>query len=95
MCNTYMQLTARGVSIMFASGDGGVAAAPGEQCTTFLASWPTCPFVTMVGATENVNPERGAELSAGGFSNIFPTASYQTAAVAGYLSLLGTQFAGK
>ncbi|KZV99716.1 hypothetical protein EXIGLDRAFT_745985 [Exidia glandulosa HHB12029] len=95
MCNTYMQLTARGVSIMFASGDGGVAAAPGERCTTFLPSWPTCPFVTMVGATQNVNPERGADLSAGGFSNIFAAPSYQTSAVAGYLSRLGNQFAGK
>ncbi|KAJ7490986.1 subtilisin-like protein [Mycena latifolia] len=70
MCNAYMQLTARGVSILFASGDGGVAAAPGETCTTFLPTFPTCPFVTLVGATEFV-PERGAELSAGEFANGF------------------------
>jgi len=33
--------------------------------------------VTLVGATENV-PEKGAELSAGGFSNYFATASWRT-----------------
>ncbi|KAJ7684326.1 subtilisin-like protein [Mycena polygramma] len=93
MCNSYMQLTARGVSILFASGDGGVAATPGETCTTFLPTFPTCPFVTLVGATENV-PEKGAELSAGGFSNYFSQPSYQTAAVEAYLTKLGTEFKG-
>ncbi|KAJ6455960.1 subtilisin-like protein [Mycena vitilis] len=93
MCNSYMQLTARGVSILFASGDGGVAATPGETCTTFLPTFPTCPFVTLVGATENV-PEKGAELSAGGFSNYFAQPSYQTAAVEAYLTKLGTEFKG-
>ncbi|KAJ7765700.1 subtilisin-like protein [Mycena metata] len=93
MCNSYMQLTARGVSILFASGDGGVAATPGEKCTTFLPTFPTCPFVTLVGATENV-PEKGAELSAGGFSNYFPQQSYQATAVNAYLAKLGTTFKG-
>ncbi|KAJ7700742.1 subtilisin-like protein [Mycena rosella] len=93
MCNAYMQLTARGVSILFASGDGGVAATPGETCTTFLPTFPTCPFVTLVGATENV-PEKGAELSAGGFSNYFPQQTWQATAVNAYLAKLGTQFQG-
>ncbi|EIN06455.1 subtilisin-like protein [Punctularia strigosozonata HHB-11173 SS5] len=96
MCNSYMQLTARGVSILFASGDGGVAATPGEKCSaTFLATFPTCPFATLVGATENVNPERGAELSAGGFSNYFAQPSYQSTAVESYLTKLGSEFSGK
>ncbi|KAJ7184593.1 subtilisin-like protein [Mycena filopes] len=93
MCNSYMQLTARGTSILFASGDGGVAATPGERCTTFLPTFPSCPFVTLVGATEFV-PERGAELSAGGFSNYFPQQSYQATAVNAYLAKLGTTFKG-
>ncbi|KAJ6630336.1 subtilisin-like protein [Mycena sp. CBHHK59/15] len=93
MCNAYMQLTVRGVSILFASGDGGVAAAPGETCTTFLPTFPTCPFVTLVGATENV-PEKGAELSAGGFSNYFSQQTWQATAVEAYLAKLGTQFKG-
>ncbi|KAK7024068.1 subtilisin-like protein [Favolaschia claudopus] len=95
MCNSYMQLTARGVSILFASGDGGVAATPGETCSAmFLPTFPTCPFVTLVGATEFV-PERGAELSAGGFSNYFAQPSYQTNAVSSYLTKLGSTFAGR
>jgi len=95
LCNSYMQLTSRGVSILFASGDGGVAATPGESCSaTFLATFPTCPFVTLVGATENV-PEKGAELSAGGFSNYFPTQSWQASAIEAYLTQLGTTFSGK
>ncbi|KAJ7932752.1 subtilisin-like protein [Mycena leptocephala] len=97
MCNSYMQLTARGVSILFASGDGSVTISlsltQGETCTTFLPTFPTCPFVTLVGATENV-PEKGAELSAGGFSNYFAQPSFQTTAVASYLTKLGTQFSG-
>ncbi|KAJ7149038.1 peptidase S8/S53 domain-containing protein, partial [Mycena crocata] len=62
-------------------------------CTTFLPTFPTCPFVTLVGATEFV-PERDAELSAGGFSNYFPQQSWQVTAVNAYLAKLGTQFRG-
>lgn len=32
---------------------------------------------TLVGATENVNPEKGAALSAGGFSNYFARPSWR------------------
>lgn len=96
ICDAYQQLTARGVSILFASGDGGVAAAPNTQCDgeQFVASWPACPWVTMVGATRSVNPEQGADLSAGGFSYIFDAPSYQTGAVAGYLNQIGSNFTG-
>ncbi|EJD49915.1 subtilisin-like protein [Auricularia subglabra TFB-10046 SS5] len=96
ICDAYQQLTARGVSILFASGDGGVAAAPDTQCDgeKFVASWPACPWVTMVGATRSVNPEQGADLSAGGFSYIFDAPSYQTGAVTGYLNQIGSNFTG-
>lgn len=119
MCNSYMQLTARGVSILFASGDGGVASTPGVYCkTTFPPTFPTvshsfpiqggiddsnsryvysvpseylclprrpCEIdelvflfsATLVGATQNVNPEIGALLSAGGFSNYFARPSWR------------------
>jgi tripeptidyl-peptidase-1 len=44
LCNSYMQLTSRGVSILFATGDGGVASTPGVQCNvTFSPTFPTCP----------------------------------------------------
>jgi len=96
LCDQYMQLTSRGVSITFASGDGGVASTPGVECTgeAFPPTFPTCPFVTLVGATENVNPEKGAALSAGGFSNYFAQPSYQSSAVATYLTKLGSTNAG-
>ncbi|KAF7986027.1 hypothetical protein HWV62_41376 [Athelia sp. TMB] len=95
LCNAYMQLSAKGVSILFASGDGGVASTPGVSCSaTFPPTFPTCPYVTLVGATSGV-PETGASLSAGGFSNYFGTASWQASAVSGYLNILGTEYAGK
>ncbi|KAF9077784.1 peptidase S8/S53 domain-containing protein [Rhodocollybia butyracea] len=47
MCDAFMKLTARGVSILYATGDGGVASSPGGECddTPFLAAWPTCPYL--------------------------------------------------
>ncbi|KAJ7684370.1 subtilisin-like protein [Mycena polygramma] len=96
MCDSYMQLTARGVSILFASGDGGVAATPGETCSSkFLATFPTCPFVTLVGATSGASPETGASLSAGGFSNYFGQQTWQATAVNAYIKAIGTEYSGK
>ncbi|KAJ7119026.1 family S53 protease [Mycena epipterygia] len=94
LCNAYMQLTARGVSILFAAGDGGVSGSQSQSCTKFIPTFPSgCPFVTVVGATQGV-PETAASFSAGGFSNYFAPQSWQTAAVRGYISALGTQFSG-
>jgi tripeptidyl-peptidase-1 len=94
LCNSYMQLTARGVSILFASGDGGVAASPNVTCSSqFAATFPTCPYVTLVGATQGV-PESGAWFSAGGFSNYFPTAKWQHSSVNQYLAQLGSEYEG-
>ncbi|KAJ7215326.1 subtilisin-like protein [Mycena haematopus] len=97
MCNSYMQLTARGVSILFATGDGGVASTPGVSCNNkaFPPTFPTCPFATLVGATSGSSPETGASLSAGGFSNYFPTQSWQADVVASYIASIGTEYAGK
>ncbi|KAF8322236.1 subtilisin-like protein [Clavulina sp. PMI_390] len=96
LCNSYMQLTSRGVSILFATGDGGVASTPGVSCTNkaFPPTFPTCPYVTLVGATQN-QPEKGASLSAGGFSNYFAQTSWQASAVSKYLTFLGTTYSGK
>ncbi|KAK0214442.1 family S53 protease-like protein [Armillaria fumosa] len=46
LCNAYMSLGARCVSILFASGDGGVGdSQQGETCTTFIPAFPAgCPF---------------------------------------------------
>ncbi|OBZ67275.1 Tripeptidyl-peptidase SED2 [Grifola frondosa] len=77
-------------------GDGGVSGVQStNSCTTFLPTFPSgCPFVTSVGATQGVNPETAASFSAGGFSNIFAAPAYQSTAVSGYLSTLGTTNAG-
>ncbi|KAK0473962.1 family S53 protease-like protein [Armillaria novae-zelandiae] len=85
LCNAYMALGARGVSVIFASGDGGVGGQSGESCTNFIPTFPGgCPFVTSVGATQGVD-ETSASFSSGGFSNIF----------APYLTALGGANSGK
>ncbi|KAI0046849.1 family S53 protease [Auriscalpium vulgare] len=95
LCNAYAQLGARGTSILFASGDGGVSGSQSARCTTFVPTFPSgCPFMTSVGATQNV-AETAASFSSGGFSNYFGTPSYQTTAKAAFLTKLGTTNSGK
>ncbi|KAG0239375.1 family S53 protease-like protein [Mortierella sp. GBAus27b] len=96
LCNSYMQLGSRGVSVIYASGDGGVAGSrPSNTCTRFVPTFPaSCPYVTSVGATTGIQ-EVGAGLSAGGFSDIFAQPSYQASAVNSYLSALGGQYQGR
>ncbi|RDX44637.1 subtilisin-like protein [Lentinus brumalis] len=91
LCDAYAQLGARGTTVIFSSGDGGVAGGsfdPDPHCDSgsFVPGFPsTCPFVTSVGATEGINPERAAPYSSGGFSNIFPRPAWQDSAVRAYL----------
>ncbi|EMD33177.1 hypothetical protein CERSUDRAFT_108358 [Gelatoporia subvermispora B] len=70
-CAEYAKLGLMGVTVLYASGDGGVASNSGDCLTEdgqedpgaprFLPSFPsTCPYVTSVGATQ-VNP--GAKLT--------------------------------
>ncbi|KAH8116692.1 family S53 protease-like protein [Phellopilus nigrolimitatus] len=95
LCNAFMQLGARGTSVLFASGDGGVAGSQSASCSTFVPTFPSgCPFMTSVGATTGVT-ETAAAFSAGGFSNYFTTPSYQMAAVNSYLTTLGTTNSGR
>lgn len=91
-----MQLGARGVSVLVPSGDAGVGGTvqPNDDCKIFVPTFPSnCPFVTSVGATLGF-PESAGFFSSGGFSNIFPQPSYQSEAVANYLSLLGSENEG-
>ncbi len=46
-----------------------------------------------MGSTQGTNPERAADFSAGGFSNVFPRPAYQLDAVDGYLRQLGNSSA--
>ncbi|TFK55639.1 tripeptidyl peptidase A [Heliocybe sulcata] len=99
-CADFAQLGARGVSLMFSSGDGGVGdgdADPATQTcytndglnvTRFIPGFPaSCPYVTAVGGTTHV-PEVAVFFSGGGFSNYFDRPSYQTEAVTQYLASL-------
>jgi len=75
----------RGVTFLLASGDSGVGSCFGS-CTTFTPQYPSdSPYVTAVGATTGANPETGAGLSSGGFSNRWPQPSWQNSAVSTYL----------
>lgn len=96
LCNAYAQLGARGTSILFASGDGGVAGSQTTTCSkSFLPTFPSgCPFMTSVGATTGTT-ETAATFSSGGFSNFFARPSYQATAVSTYLTALGTTNSGK
>ncbi|KAJ3729753.1 family S53 protease [Lentinula raphanica] len=96
----YMTLGSRGVSVLFASGDGGVSGAQSQDnCgPTFIPTFPSsCPFVTSVGATQlnSECKETSAQFSSGGFSNYFTRSSYQNASVAKYLSDLGNTYASE
>ncbi|TCD70002.1 hypothetical protein EIP91_005252 [Steccherinum ochraceum] len=99
-CNGFAQLGARGVSLTFSSGDGGVGdgdpdpatqecfSNDGRNITRFDPLFPpSCPFVTSVGGTIHI-PETAVDFSGGGFSNVFPRPSYQDVAVKGFLNKL-------
>ncbi|KAI5288248.1 vesicle formation at the endoplasmic reticulum [Ascosphaera aggregata] len=90
VCLGFAKLGARGVSVIFSSGDEGVGQAcmsnDGKNQTRFNPIFPaTCPYVTSVGATHQVEPERATSFSSGGFSEHWPQPEYQKAAVETYL----------
>ncbi|GKZ22124.1 polynucleotide 3'-phosphatase [Aspergillus brasiliensis] len=98
-CNLFAQLGARGVSVIFSSGDSGVGGScvsnDGSQRTRFQPIFPaSCPFVTSVGGTEGVEPEKAVDFSGGGFSERFARPSYQNASVQAYLARLGDKWEG-
>lgn len=109
VCNEFAQLGARGVTLLFASGDYGVgtdgACYSNADNTTyeFLPSFPNdCPYVTNVGGTMGY-PEQAADLALGdgprfasgaGFSNYFGQPSYQKEIVDDYVSGLNGLYDG-
>jgi tripeptidyl-peptidase-1 len=72
VCSSFAQLGARGVTLLFSSGDHGAGNAAGNNAaacisndgkntTKFLPSFPaSCPYVTTVGATQGFQPETAA-----------------------------------
>ena len=97
-CSEFMKLGLQGVTVVFASGDSGVAT-PNGPClgpnkNVFVPSSPgDCPYVTSVGATalppgSTPGDAESAVVrfsSGGGFSNVFTTPTYQSSAVQNYL----------
>jgi tripeptidyl-peptidase I len=66
-----------------------------QSCTTFIPAFPGgCPFQTAVGSVHGTT-ETASTFSSGGFSNVFARPSFQTTAVANYLTALGNTNAGK
>lgn len=99
-CDEFMKLGLQGVSIVVASGDGGVAGGHGGDCLgdnseIFNPPGPgSCPAVTAVGSTylppgaSVGSPEHSTTSfsSGGGFSNVFAQPDYQQKAVSDYFS---------
>ncbi|KZP13756.1 subtilisin-like protein [Athelia psychrophila] len=100
VCNGFATLGARGVSLVFSTGDNGVGEGDcmsndGSNKAAFQPTFPvSCPYVTAVGATQNISPEVGAAFSSGGFSNYFSTPAYQANVTAAFIESLGTTYAG-
>lgn len=109
VCNEMAQISARGVTLLFASGDYGVGT-DGECVSNkdnstrmFLPSFPNdCPYVTNVGATKDYpevaayKPFKGQQpfTSGGGFSNYFGVPDYQKDTVGKYVADLNGLFDG-
>ncbi|KAG9317809.1 peptidase S8/S53 domain-containing protein [Chiua virens] len=100
VCAGFAVLGARGISLLFSSGDGGVGDGntnsttqlcytnTGISKTVFLPQFPaSCPYVTAVGGTYQI-PEIAIPFSGGGFSDYFRRPSYQHTAVRKYLQNL-------
>ncbi|KAH9947181.1 tripeptidyl peptidase A [Amylocystis lapponica] len=98
VCRGFAELGARGVSLTFSSGDGGVGDGDPDPATQtcFTAQNttafeplfpPSCPYVTAVGGTTHV-PEVAFRISGGGFSNYFARPWYEEFAVPPYLEAL-------
>ncbi|KAJ7645996.1 tripeptidyl peptidase A [Mycena polygramma] len=95
VCQGFAKLGARGVSVIFSSGDQGLGtqdlpsciANTGNNATTFLPNFPaSCPYVTTVGETEGFFPQETLSASGAGFSYYFERPWYQDAAVSHYLA---------
>ncbi|KAJ4154749.1 hypothetical protein LMH87_000028 [Akanthomyces muscarius] len=99
-CDEFMKLGLQGVTIVFSSGDGGVAGGHGGDCQGSNgelfnpASPSSCPYITSVGAVyipegNSIDDDEVATssfASGGGFSNIWPQPDYQKSAVSSWFS---------
>ncbi|KAJ6483851.1 tripeptidyl peptidase A [Mycena vitilis] len=95
VCQGFAKLGARGISVLFSSGDQGLGIADlptciantGDNATTFLPVFPaSCPYVTTVGETQGYFPQQTIFASGAGFSYYFDRPWYQNVAVSSYLA---------
>jgi len=88
----FMKAGARGISLLYASGDEGANCKGGKYVPETPGS---SPYVTAVGGTQPANgfPSPGSEsaigLSSGGFSGYWPMPAWQQSAVTKYLDESG------
>jgi len=88
----FMKAGARGITLLYASGDSGANCKGGKFTPNMPAS---SPYVTAVGGTQPAsgfpepNSESAVGLSSGGFSNYWSTPEWQKDAVAAYLKQPG------
>ncbi|KAF9880405.1 hypothetical protein CkaCkLH20_02359 [Colletotrichum karsti] len=103
VCDLFMQVAARGVSVLVATGDGGAAGIRSGNCvsndgkntTKFIPTFPVdCPYVTGVGATGNYAPAEPAWYSSGGFSEYFERPAWQESAAKAYIDGINGSHAG-
>jgi len=103
VCAGFAQLGARGISVLFSSGDFGVGA--NGTCFSnvdankamFIPTFPaSCPWVTTVGGTQGFQPEVAVQRfgSGAGFSNYFGAPAYQDATVKAYINSLDGLYDG-
>jgi tripeptidyl-peptidase-1 len=86
----FMQAGAKGISILFASGDQGVWGRSGHG-SKFHPDFPgASPYITAVGGTDfttyAIGDETAWDAGGGGFSDTFAQPSWQSDAVKGYLA---------
>jgi len=84
----FMKAAARGVSILFSSGDSGANCEGNEFSPDFPAA---LPYVTAVGGTRGSDSIDSWRLSGGGFSNVFDRPSWQDGLVKEYLKIDGVK----
>ncbi|TQV94175.1 S8/S53 family peptidase [Cordyceps javanica] len=103
VCGMIGLLAARGMTVLFGSGDGGAQGGQGSNCRArdgsgrkmTVATFPsTCPWALAVGAVSNAaaaaagGPPAAAEFSTGGFSQYYAQPAWQRAAVGAYVRAL-------
>ncbi|KAF8260099.1 peptidase S8/S53 domain-containing protein [Lactarius quietus] len=97
-CQLFAQLSTRGITFLFASGDDGVGEGDcvnSEGLLKFRTTFPaTCPYVTAVGGMTGFGSGSAATFSGGGFSNYFERPRFQSPAVRSYLQQLGERNQG-